>query len=182
MKLNLQPTAKWSRTPEADLVMAGANEGAIKQGGISVGIYLEGLLSEQFQNPFTTHNIRCKTLLARQHLLLSGAEGAVIAPEGGAGTVFELTHMLIEMRRKVFNPSAPIVFVDDNTMWGGLRSWFSKNVVGRGLMSGKELEQTYIAHSPAEAIGILQQHLPKTPSNLLPFVSPRHTKTAAFPR
>lgn len=149
-------------------VMEAANKGAFDRGGSSVGIYLEGLPSEQNQNPFTTKAIRCKTLLARQDGLLYGADGIVIAPEGGGGTVFEFTHQLIEMRRKVYNPETPIVFVDNNGMWSQFRGWLGRNVIGRGLMNGNELNHTFIAHSPAEAIDILGKHLPQTRANVIP--------------
>lgn len=156
-------------------VMAAANEGAFKSGGKSVGIYLEGLPSEQNQNTFTTNAIRCKTLLARQHLLLSGADGLVIAPDGGGGTVFEYTHQLIEMRRKVYNPETPIVFVDENKMWGSLRGWFGKHVVARGLMRGSEFDHTFFAGSPSEAVDILRRelHLPGSGGSVLPFETRR---------
>jgi len=43
--------------------------------------------------------------------------GVIIAPEGGWGTIFEIGHQLIEMRRKKFDPNCPIAFIDDGALW-----------------------------------------------------------------
>ncbi len=141
--------------------MEGANLGAYEAGGLSVGIYLEGLPSEQLQNIYCTHSIRCKTLLARQHLLLSGACGLIVGPEGGWGTIFEIGHQLIEMRRKSFDPSCPIAIIDEDELWEGFRLWMEKELVGRGLWKNSEYEKIKFVHSEEEATDHLLANLPK---------------------
>lgn len=140
--------------------MEAANRGAIEAGGISVGIYLDGLPTEQYRNPYTTHSITCHTLLARQHLLLSGASGVVVGAEGGWGTIFEIGHQLIEMRRKSFNPSCPIVIIDGDDLWQGFQRWMDDELVGRGLWSGTEYKKLIFVRSAEEAVDELGKRLP----------------------
>jgi uncharacterized protein (TIGR00730 family) len=142
--------------------MEGANLGAFEVGGISVGIYLEGLPTEQTQNLYCTHSIRCKTMLARQHLLLSGACALVVAPEGGFGTVFEITHQLIEMRRQSFDPDCPIAIIDELNLWHGLSRWVQAELVARGLLRQSEFDKLLFVRSADEAIAVLSARLPPT--------------------
>jgi uncharacterized protein (TIGR00725 family) len=139
--------------------MEAANRGAMEAGGTSVGIYLEGLPTEQNLNPYCTHVVRCRTLLARQHLLLSGACGVVVASEGGWGTIFEIGHQLIEMRRHAFDPSCPIVIIHEKELWHGFRDWMNNELVGRGLWHTSEYNKLSFVRSPEEAVRVLSQRL-----------------------
>lgn len=137
--------------------MEAANKGAWDAKGVSAGIYLEGLPTEQRQNPYCTHSIRCKTLLARQHLLLCNACGVVVGAHGGWGTIFEIGHQLIEMRRKSFNPRCPIVVVDELDQWRGFHEWMEQELVGNGLWNVNEFNKISITHSAEEAIEVLSR-------------------------
>lgn len=136
--------------------MDAANKGALDAHGTSVGIYLQGLPTEQSANPWCTHSISCKTLLARQHLLLAGACGIVVSPEGGFGTVFEIGHQIIEMRRNQFDPNTPIVLMDSDGAWDGLREWLLTEVVARGFWSKAEFDKLYFCQDEDEAIAHLE--------------------------
>ncbi len=140
--------------------MEAFNRGVIEAGGTSVGIYLDGLPTEQYRNPYCTHGITCKTLLARQHLLLSGASGVVVGSEGGWGTIFEIGHQLIEMRRNSFDPSCPIVIIDESDLWQGFQKWMDEQLVGRKLWSGTEYKKLLFVRSAEEAVDCLAERLP----------------------
>jgi len=136
--------------------MEGANRGAFEvDGGISVGYYLAGLPTEQYLNPYCTHHVTLKTLLARQHLLLAGAKGVIVALEGGWGTIFEVGHQLIEMRRKKFNPNCPIVFIDKDDLWGEFHGWMFRKLVKRGLWSGNEFDKLKLVTCPEAAVDFM---------------------------
>ena len=150
-------------TGGASGTMEGANRGAMEADGISVSIYLEGLPSEQAQNHYWTHGIRCKTLFARQHLLLSGACGVIVGSEGAWGTIFEIGHQLIEMRRGEFDRLTPIAIIDKTNLWDGFHNWMRDKLVARGLWKAKEYDQVSIVRSPEEAVDVMAEHLLQLP-------------------
>lgn len=140
-------------------LMAGFNLGAKLAGGISVGIGLLGLPTEQVPNPHCNRSVFCKTTLARQHGLLSGSQAVIIAPEGSIGTVFELGHQIIEMRRDYFDPDTPLVVIDNVELWKGFLLWAEKELVGRNLLKKDELKKILVADSTRCAIDLLKERL-----------------------
>jgi predicted Rossmann-fold nucleotide-binding protein len=142
-------------TGHGPYLMEAFNLGAYEAKGTSVGIGLEGLPSEQKLNKWCTHSVICKTLLARQHGLLSGACAVVVAPEGSIGTVFEVGHQIIEMRRHFYHPDTPIVIIDNSGLWQKLLEWMDEELVGRGLWKNSEFAKLIRADSAEKACRIL---------------------------
>jgi predicted Rossmann-fold nucleotide-binding protein len=139
--------------------MKAVNHGAFDAGGESIGFYLEGLPSEQQMNPFCTVSLRCKAIDSRQRLLLAGAGGVIIGPLGAIGTIYEKGQQIVEMRRKVFDPSTPIVCIDQMKFWDLYRRFLYEEVLPRGLWSEKEANQLHFCDSAEAAVELLQDRV-----------------------
>jgi len=67
------------------------------------------------------------------------------------------------MRRHSFDPSCPIVIIDENNLWQGFREWMQTELVVRGLWHGNEYNKLSFVRSADEAIDILSKRLPQVP-------------------
>jgi len=128
-------------------IMEAANKGAIKAGGLSVGLNIE-LPSEQVKNPYLTEGLDLKFhyfALRKMHLMMR-AKGLIVFP-GGYGTLDELFEALtLVQTRKV--PRIPIV------MFG--RSYWEKvinfsHLVDCGTIDANDVDLITYVETPEQA-------------------------------
>ncbi|MGH6656569.1 MAG: TIGR00730 family Rossman fold protein [Actinocrinis sp.] len=128
--------------------MEAANQGAVKGGGISVGLGIE-LPFEQGLNDYVDLGVNFRYFFARKTMFVKYAQGFVVLP-GGFGTMDELFEALtLVQTRKV--TSFPIVLLG-TAYWSGLVDWLRSAMVENGKASAADLALFTLTDSPAEAV------------------------------
>ncbi|PIE26144.1 MAG: TIGR00730 family Rossman fold protein [Micrococcales bacterium] len=129
-------------------IMEAANKGAHQAGGLSVGLGIE-LPHEQVMNDHVDLGINFRYFFARKTMFLKYSRGFIVMP-GGFGTLDELFEALtLTQTRKV--TSFPLVLVG-REYWGGLLDWITEQLVGRGTISGSDIDLIHLTDSPVDAV------------------------------
>jgi hypothetical protein len=63
------------------------------------------------------------------------------------------------MRRRAFDCSCPIVFIDQAGLWRGFAGWMEDELVRRGLWSGNEFNKLAFADTAEQAVALLEERL-----------------------
>ena len=126
--------------------MEGANLGASRVGGTSVGLGIE-LPFETGLNPHVNLGINFRYFFARKTMFVKYAQGFIVLP-GGYGTLDELFEAVTLVQTgKVTN--FPIVLMG-STFWGPLLDWLR-------TISEAEADLLHLTDDPDEAVRIIRE-------------------------
>jgi uncharacterized protein (TIGR00730 family) len=132
-------------------IMEGANRGASKGGGVSVGLGIE-LPFEQGLNEWVDVGINFRYFFARKTMFVKYAQGFVVMP-GGFGTFDEVFEALtLVQTRKV--TSFPIVLMG-SSYWRGLIDWLRDTVLEDGKINEVDLDLLQVTDDVDEAVKIM---------------------------
>lgn len=134
-------------------IMEAANKGACEADGVSVGLGIE-LPFEQGLNPWVDIGVNFRYFFARKTMFVKYARGFVVLP-GGFGTMDELFEALTLVQTQKVT-AFPIVLVG-SSYWGGLVSWLSETMIGKGKASPQDLALLQVADDVDEAVELIRQ-------------------------
>ncbi|WP_109472180.1 TIGR00730 family Rossman fold protein [Ornithinimicrobium cavernae] len=133
--------------------MEGANLGAVKAGGTSVGLGIE-LPFETGLNPHVNLGINFRYFFARKTMFVKYAQGFIVLP-GGFGTLDELFEAVTLVQTgKVTH--FPIVLMG-TTFWGPMLDWLRATLVAEGTISEVDLGLLQLTDDPDEAVRIIRE-------------------------
>lgn len=137
-------------------IMEACNRGAHEAGARSIGLNIS-LPHEQEPNPYITDelNVEFHYFFMRKLWFVQMAVGVVVFP-GGFGTLDEMAELLTLIQTGRSKPMPIILygseFWDDVIDFEALLRW--------GTISPDDLKLFHRCDTPAEALAVLQQHLP----------------------
>ena len=133
--------------------MEAVNRGAVKAGGVSVGLGIE-LPFEQGMNKWVDIGINFRYFFVRKTMFVKYAQGFIVLP-GGFGTMDELFEAItLAQTGKV--TSFPIVLIGKD-YWGGLVDWLRDTMLVAGTIGQKDLDMIHLTDSVAEAVAFFQR-------------------------
>ncbi|MBC7594006.1 MAG: TIGR00730 family Rossman fold protein [Kineosporiaceae bacterium] len=133
-------------------VMEAANKGAVKAGGVSVGLGIE-LPFEQGMNKWVDIGINFRYFFVRKTMFVKYAQGFIVLP-GGFGTMDELFEAItLAQTGKV--TSFPIVLIGRD-YWGGLVDWLRNTMLADGKIGPKDLDMIHVTDSVSEALALFK--------------------------
>ncbi len=137
-------------------IMAAANQGAVEENGVSVGLNIN-LPMEQHPNEFQTTSLDFRYFFVRKVCFLKYALGAVVFP-GGFGTMDELFEVITLVQTHKIDP-IPIILVGA-MFWEPLVQWITVTMLERnGYIDNEDVALFKIVDSAAEAMAfLLEQH------------------------
>ena len=134
-------------------VMEAVNKGAVKAGGVSVGLGIE-LPFEQGMNKWVDIGINFRYFFVRKTMFVKYAQGFIVLP-GGYGTMDELFEAItLAQTGKV--TSFPIVLIGKD-YWGGLIDWLRDTMLNDSKIGQKDLDMIYVTDSVPDAIARFTQ-------------------------
>ncbi|MGZ5408450.1 MAG: LOG family protein [Aeromicrobium sp.] len=134
-------------------VMEAVNKGAVKAGGISVGLGIE-LPFEQAMNKWVDIGINFRYFFVRKTMFVKYAQGFIVLP-GGFGTMDELFEAItLAQTGKV--TSFPIVLIGKE-YWGGLLDWLRGTMLDDSKIGENDLDMIYVTDSVPDAIARFEQ-------------------------
>ena len=129
-------------------VMEAVNKGAVKAGGVSVGLGIE-LPFEQGMNKWVDIGINFRYFFVRKTMFVKYAQGFIVLP-GGFGTMDELFEAItLAQTGKV--TSFPIVLIGKD-YWGGLIDWLRDTMLADGKIGQQDLNMIHVTDSVSEAL------------------------------
>jgi uncharacterized protein (TIGR00730 family) len=135
-------------------VMEAVNKGAVKAGGVSVGLGIE-LPFEQGMNRWVDIGINFRYFFVRKTMFVKYGQGFIVLP-GGFGTMDELFEAItLAQTGKV--TSFPIVLIGKD-YWGGLVDWLRETMLANGKIGQEDLDMLHMTDSVAEAIEYFVKH------------------------
>lgn len=138
-------------------VMEGANKGAKRAKGKSIGLNIQIPL-EQKPNKFVEILLDFRYFFCRKVMFVKYAKAFVILP-GGFGTLDELFESLNLIQTQRVG-KFPVVLIDKN-YWHGLDGWLKNTVLKRGCISSRDLRLFTIVDTPEEAVSIIRKFYEK---------------------
>lgn len=134
-------------------IMEAANRGAVRTGGVSVGLGIE-LPFEQSLNDYVDIGIEFRYFFVRKTMFVKYSQAFIVLP-GGFGTLDELFEAItLVQTRKITR--FPIVLVG-TAFWGGLLDWIKNQMLPAGKISQEDLELVHLTDDPAEAVEIVKR-------------------------
>ena len=137
-------------------VMEAANRGAVRAGGVSVGLGIE-LPHEQGVNKYVTLGINFRYFFARKTCFVKYSQGFIVLP-GGFGTFDELFEALTLVQTRTIT-RFPVVLMG-HAYWDGLVDWIRDVVIAEGKVAPTDLELFSVTDDPAEAVRIATTPIP----------------------
>lgn len=135
-------------------VMEAANKGAVKAGGVSVGLGIE-LPFEQGMNKWVDIGINFRYFFVRKTMFVKYAQGYIVLP-GGFGTLDELFEAItLSQTRKV--TSFPIVLIGTD-YWSGLMDWLRDTMLADEKIGLEDLEMIHVTDSVPDAVEFFVTH------------------------
>jgi uncharacterized protein (TIGR00730 family) len=134
-------------------VMEAANKGAMRAGGVSVGLGIE-LPMEQGINEYVEIGIEFRYFFVRKTVFVKYSQAFVFLP-GGFGTLDELFEAVTLVQTGKIT-RFPIVLVGSE-YWKGLASWFTDTVLPGGKISPADPDLLQICDDPAEVVRIITE-------------------------
>ncbi len=134
-------------------IMEAANSGAVKSGGVSVGLGIE-LPFEQSLNDFVDVGIEFRYFFVRKTMFVKYSQAFVVLP-GGFGTLDELFEAITLVQTKKIT-RFPIVLVGTD-FWGGLMDWIKNQMLPAGKISQADMELVHLTDDPAEVVEIVKR-------------------------
>jgi uncharacterized protein (TIGR00730 family) len=134
-------------------IMEASNKGAVKSGGVSVGLGIE-LPREQGLNEYVDVGLEFRYFFVRKTMFIKYSQAFVVMP-GGFGTMDELFEALTLVETGKIT-RFPIVLVG-SAYWAGLIAWLTETMLGRGNISAADLELVSIVDDPDEVVDIIRK-------------------------
>ena len=132
-------------------IMAAANAGAQRAGGVSVGLGIE-LPLEQGLNEHVGIGIEFRYFFVRKTMFVKYSQAFVALP-GGFGTLDEFFEALNLVQTQKIT-KYPIVLVG-TSYWSGLVSWIHERLLAEGKISAADPQLFHLADDPAEVVRII---------------------------
>jgi uncharacterized protein (TIGR00730 family) len=132
-------------------VMEAANKGAMRAGGVSVGLGIE-LPMEQGINEYVEIGLQFRYFFVRKTVFVKYSQAFVVLP-GGFGTLDELFEAVTLVQTGKIT-RFPIVLVGSD-YWKGLTSWLTETVVPTGKISQRDPDLLQICDDPVEVVQII---------------------------
>jgi uncharacterized protein (TIGR00730 family) len=133
-------------------LMSAANAGALRAGGVSVGLGIE-LPQEQGLNEYVEIGIEFRYFFVRKTMFVKYSQAFVVLP-GGFGTLDELFEALNLVQTSKIT-KFPIVLVGSE-YWSGLVSWIHGTLLAQGKISAADPQLFNVADHPAEVVSIIK--------------------------
>jgi len=137
-------------------IMEAANRGAHETGGKSYGLNII-LPHEQAENPYVDRSLEFHYFFTRKVCLVKYSCAFIVMP-GGLGTLDELFEAATLIQCRKIGPF-PVILMDKK-FWAGLRQW-GRFMMKEGVFAKDEIGFGYVTDSPAEAIRLIRQSLPR---------------------
>lgn len=134
-------------------VMEAANKGAMRAGGVSVGLGIE-LPMEQGINEYVEIGIEFRYFFVRKTVFVKYSQAFVFLP-GGFGTLDELFEAVTLVQTGKIT-RFPIVLVGSE-YWKGLHSWFTDTMLRGGKISVSDPDLIQICDDPADVVRIITE-------------------------
>jgi uncharacterized protein (TIGR00730 family) len=135
-------------------VMEGANKGAKKGKGTSVGLNID-IPTEQIPNQFQDISLYFRYFFMRKLMFVKYAIAFIIFP-GGFGTMDELFEALTLSQTKKID-TFPIVLYGSE-YWKGLIEWLKDTLVPAGTISKEDFGLFSLVDSPEEVCELIVNH------------------------
>jgi uncharacterized protein (TIGR00730 family) len=133
-------------------LMSAANAGALRAGGVSIGLGIE-LPQEQGLNEYVEIGIEFRYFFVRKTMFVKYSQAFVVLP-GGFGTLDEFFEALNLVQTGKIT-KFPIVLVGSE-YWSGLVSWIHGTLLAQGKISAADPQLFNVADHPAEVVGIIK--------------------------
>ncbi|WP_345527989.1 TIGR00730 family Rossman fold protein [Nocardioides endophyticus] len=134
-------------------IMAAANLGASRQGGVSVGLDVE-LPYELELNPWVNLPVRFRYFFARKTMFVKYSQGFITLP-GGFGTLDEIFEALTLMQTgKVRRFPVVLMGVD---YWSGVLDWLRTSALAEGVISADDLDLVVVTDDVDEAVDAMRR-------------------------
>jgi uncharacterized protein (TIGR00730 family) len=134
-------------------IMEAANRGAVKAGGISVGLGIE-LPFEQSLNDYVDIGIEFRYFFVRKTMFVKYSQAFVCLP-GGFGTLDELFEALTLVQTKKVT-KFPVVLLGTE-YWGGLYEWLKGAVLESGKIGEKDLALVHLTDNIDDAVKVVNE-------------------------
>jgi uncharacterized protein (TIGR00730 family) len=132
-------------------VMEAANKGAMRAGGVSVGLGIE-LPMEQGINEYVEIGIEFRYFFVRKTVFVKYSQAFVFLP-GGFGTLDELFEAVTLVQTGKIT-RFPIVLVGSE-YWKGLHTWITDTVLASGKVSPADPDLIQVCDDPADVVRII---------------------------
>ena len=133
-------------------IMEAANRGAVKGGGVSVGLGIE-LPLEMGLNDYVEVGMEFRYFFVRKTVFIKYSQAFVVLP-GGFGTMDELFEALTLVATGKIT-KFPIILVGRD-YWAGLLSWLQDTVLARGNIGPAEFSLIKVVDDPDEVVKIIR--------------------------
>src|SRR6202522_2623923 len=134
-------------------IMEAANHGAVKGGGVSVGLGIE-LPTEMGLNEYVELGLQFRYFFVRKTVFIKYSQAFVVLP-GGFGTMDELFEALTLVATGKIT-KFPIVLVG-RAYWAGLLSWLETTMLAQANIGPMELGLISLADEPDEVVAIIRE-------------------------
>jgi hypothetical protein len=135
-------------------IMEGANRGAARRKGRSVGLNIQ-LPREQKCNRYVNIPINFHYFFSRKVCFVKYSVGFVFLP-GGYGTLDELFELVTLVQTERI-PLCPLILIG-REFWQGLLRWIKSTVEARGFISPGDLDLLTVTDDPAHAVSVILEH------------------------
>ncbi|MBI5885096.1 MAG: TIGR00730 family Rossman fold protein [Deltaproteobacteria bacterium] len=136
-------------------IMEAANKGAVKGGGMSIGLNIV-LPHEQAANKYQNRSLHFRYFFSRKVMFVKYAIGYVCMP-GGFGTMDEFFEALTLIQTHKIYPFPLILFGRD--YWSPLVKFMKTNMVKFKVISPKDMDFIEMTDDPKEVLEIMNRHM-----------------------
>lgn len=143
-------------------LMRAVSDGALDNGGKAIGVIPRFMVDNGWCHPNLTETIVTPDMHERKETMSSLAD-AVIALPGGCGTLEELLEIITWKQLGLYH--GEILILNTNGYYNHLLSML-KHCVDEKFMKESHSALWHVAHTPEEAIDILNSIDPKTEQNI----------------
>jgi len=134
-------------------VMEAANRGAFEAGGLSIGCNIE-LPFEQSANAYLTRSLTFKYFFVRKMMFVKYSTAFIIFP-GGFGTLDEMFEALTLIQTEKVRDFPVVLFGSE--YWRELLDWIKTVLLGRGMISERDLQRLHVTDSPLRVVEIVTE-------------------------
>lgn len=134
-------------------IMEAANKGAFEGGGISIGCNIE-LPHEQKPNPYQTLSLKFKYFFVRKMMFVKYSTAFIIFP-GGFGTLDEMFEALTLIQTHKVRDFPVVLYGSE--YWEELFAWVKTSMLGRQMISERDLRLLHLTDSPTHAVEIVAE-------------------------
>jgi uncharacterized protein (TIGR00730 family) len=134
-------------------IMEAANKGAFEAGGVSIGCNIE-LPREQRPNAYQTLSLKFKYFFVRKMMFVKYSTAFIIFP-GGFGTLDEMFEALTLIQTEKVRDFPVVLFGSE--YWRELLDWIKTVLLGRGMISERDLQRLHVTDSPLRVVEIVTE-------------------------